>query len=152
MDGQIEMVEIKLESQERTPQILVVEDNSFNIIAIEAVLDEFGLTDTELAMNGQLAVDKVSSIMGTGMYQLILMDCNMPVMDGFQATQAIREIVDTHNLSHIQQVEQPFIVALTAYSTAGFKDKCLAAGMNKFLTKPINVVKLKKVLTRLQLL
>ena len=87
--------------------------------------------------------------MGTGLYRLILMDCNMPVMDGFQATKAIRQNVDTFNQSHIQQVDQPYIVALTAYNTSGFKDKCLAAGMNKFLTKPINVVKLKKLLTRL---
>ena len=79
----IEDIDIETDSSSPPSPILIVEDNSFNVIAIQAVLDEFGLTDTELAMNGQLAVDKVTSIMRTGMYQLILMDCNMPVMDGY---------------------------------------------------------------------
>jgi len=99
----------------------------------------------DTALNGKIAIEKVrqreeerlkdkpcSCGKETGNYTLILMDCNMPVMDGFQATQAIREMFKTN------QKIQPCIVALTAYNTKKFEEKCFEAGMDRFLTKPLD--------------
>ncbi len=64
---EIEMIEINLSCNcdaHNCPQILIVEDNSFNIIAIQAVLEELGIQETEIAMNGQIAVDKVAALIG----------------------------------------------------------------------------------------
>jgi CheY-like chemotaxis protein len=100
------------------------------------------------------------------MYKLILMDCNMPIMDGFEATRAIRTMIEAYNetknitmidrLNHRSIGEnaflmQPMIVALTAYNTDKFKDKSLSIGMDDFLTKPINTDKLKELLIRVGL-
>lgn len=68
------------------------------------------------------------------------MDCNMPVMDGFQATKAIRSYLRKQN------AQQPYIVALTAYNTEWFKRKCYESEMDYFLSKPLEVPKLHKIL------
>ena len=61
------------------------------------------------------------------------MDCNMPVMDGFTATQEIKKLLENEIETHLS------IIALTAYSTDSFKTKCISSGMDGFLSKPINV-------------
>jgi CheY-like chemotaxis protein len=66
-------------------------------------------------------------------YKLILMDCNMPVLDGFEATKEIRQMVSDGKLK-----TAPSILALTAYATEGFKKKCLISGMEDVITKPIS--------------
>ena len=78
----------------------------------------------------------------------------MPVMDGYQATKEIRDLIDTYNHenNNDESIEQPCIVALTAYNTDVFRVKCFEAGMNEFLTKPINVEELKVILSRLNLI
>jgi CheY-like chemotaxis protein len=68
------------------------------------------------------------------------MDCNMPVMDGFKATQAIRNYLSSSN------TRQPLIAALTAYTTESFEEMSQQAGMDRFLTKPLNVDKLREVM------
>ena len=100
-------------------------------------------------MNGAIAVNKVASKMEEehqcgckrSMYKLILMDCNMPIMDGFTASLTIREMIFKHNYQRrlLDQLDQPYIVALTAYNTDSFKEKCFNSGMIKFLTKPMEV-------------
>ena len=72
-------------------------------------------------------------------YKIIFMDCNMPIMDGFEATEAIRKIKD------IEQSELK-IVALTANTNEGFKVQCHQSGMDHFLTKPVSVLTLRQVL------
>ena len=75
------------------------------------------------ALNGQEAID----LLKENKFDVVLMDLNMPVMDGFQATRAIRSMVDSHNQRascDVENLEQPFIVALTAYSALAFKEKC----------------------------
>ena len=145
----------KCQCMERS-QILIVDDNSFNIMAVELVLEEFGLGQPDIAMNGQQALEKVQDRLvhvlespctcGKGlhrnMYQLILMDCNMPVMDGFEATTAILQEVKAHGMEN----QDPYIVALTAYNTTSFEGKCDSVGMKKFLTKPLDSNKLKVIL------
>jgi len=68
------------------------------------------------------------------------MDCNMPVMDGFKATKAIRNYLSSSN------TRQPLIAALTAYTTESFEEMSQQAGMDRFLTKPLNVDKLREVM------
>jgi CheY-like chemotaxis protein len=66
-------------------------------------------------------------------YRLILMDCNMPILDGFEATKKIRQMERDGRLK-----ESPCIIALTAYATESFKKKCLNSGMEDVITKPIS--------------
>jgi polar amino acid transport system substrate-binding protein len=104
-------------------KILLVEDNELNQeLAIE-LLKESGI-DVDLAENGAIAVERVAS----NIYDGILMDLQMPIMDGFSATKVIR---NTH--------PQLPIIAMTANAMVSDKEKVLAAGMNDHITKPINV-------------
>ena len=77
------------------------------------------------------------------------MDCNMPVMDGLQATAEIRKAEDKYYQEHSDRM---FIAALTAYSTDSFKIKCAAAGMDCFLTKPVDIEELRKYINERVLL
>ncbi len=101
--------------------ILLVEDHDLNQMLAIAILEELGMKAT-LAENGQEAVDKMKE----GAYDLVLMDMQMPIMDGLEATKIIRE--DLKDITPI--------VALTANATQQHKEKCLAAGMNDYIAKP----------------
>jgi CheY-like chemotaxis protein len=115
-------------------EILLVEDNEINQqIAIE-LLEMAGLVVT-VASNGKIAVETVEH----KVFDAILMDIQMPVMDGYTATKEIRK--DDKNAS------LP-IIAMTANAMSGDKDKCLAAGMNEHLPKPINPQDVYKVLSQ----
>jgi hypothetical protein len=104
-------------------RILLVEDNSDNRRLAARVLEAAGaLVDN--AENGEIAVAMAKDTL----YDLILMDLMMPLMDGFQATARIRE-------NEVAPNRVP-IVALTAHATEGFRDRCLAAGMDDYLSKP----------------
>jgi CheY-like chemotaxis protein len=74
------------------------------------------------------------------------MDCNMPVMDGFKATSAIRTYLSSCVPNGYTNPRQPLIAALTAYTTESFEELSQQAGMDRFLTKPLNVEKLKEVM------
>lgn len=102
---------------------LVAEDNSVNQIITQTLLEKLGLT-VEIVENGQLAVKKCSE----HKFDIIFMDCQMPVMDGYQATQAIRA-------AHTNK-ETP-IIAITANAMPEHKQMCFDAGMNERITKPI---------------
>jgi len=102
---------------------LLVEDNEFNQQVATELLADMGLT-VDVAENGQVAVDKVKA----GHYDIVLMDMQMPVMDGVTATTAIRKL---------GYASLP-IVAMTANAMQADRDKCIAAGMNDHLAKPIN--------------
>ena len=99
---------------------------------IKRLLENYGAT-IELAENGVEALkafeDRLSS--GEALYDVILMDCEMPEMDGYECTKKIREKETKNNIEPIN------IVALTAHAMAENRDKCLACGMNAVLTKPI---------------
>ncbi len=105
-------------------RILLVEDNFVNQKVIVRQLEKLGYR-ADIAGNGQEAYEAVSTIP----YDLVLMDCNMPVMDGYDATKKIRE---TEGIKDIP------IIALTANAMKEDEEKCLAAGMNDYLTKPVN--------------
>ncbi|MGC9385682.1 MAG: PAS domain S-box protein [Hydrogenovibrio sp.] len=116
-------------------RILLVEDNLVNQKLALALLAKMGY-QAELASNGQEALDKVVA----GGYDLILMDCQMPVKDGYQATRDIRAHEQTLG-RHVP------IVAMTANAMKGDDEKCFAAGMDDYMSKPINPALLAEKVT-----
>lgn len=115
----------------KNARILLVDDNALNRQLIRAQLKKCHLQNLEFAESGKHAIDLV----GKQPFDLILMDYNMPEMDGAIATQKIREIIqDRVGLK---------IVAMTASSLESDKDKCLQAGMDDFITKPIETEALR---------
>ncbi|MCU8010074.1 response regulator [Shewanella sp. SM87] len=106
-------------------RILLVEDNEMNLEVASEFLEQVGII-LSIATNGQIALDKLSQ----QHFDLVLMDCQMPVMDGYQATQAIRKRPALANLP---------VVAMTANAMAGDRDMCIRAGMNDHIAKPIEV-------------
>ncbi|TDR15200.1 response regulator [Marinomonas communis] len=115
-------------------QILVVEDNPINMMIVSSLLEKLGVV-VHSATNGREAIDAVD----LKKFDLILMDVQMPLMDGFEATRKIRESVDNQSLP---------IIALTAHAMVGDYDKSIAAGMNDHITKPIDPAELKEVLIK----
>ncbi|OPX55309.1 Signal transduction histidine kinase [Oceanospirillum multiglobuliferum] len=107
-------------------RILLAEDVHVNQLVVEGMLKQIGLT-ADWAKNGSEAVDKVKS----GYYDLILMDIQMPIMDGYEASQEIRKFQAEHHLPNTP------IIALTAHAMKGDMERCIDAGMNDYLTKPI---------------
>ena len=116
-------------------RILLVEDNKVNRAVAQGLLRKFGFQADE-AVNGREAVERLRAIG----YDLVLMDCSMPIMDGFQATQVIRE--EEGSQRHVP------IVAMTAHAMSGDREKCLEAGMDDYLSKPVRPQELQEVLDR----
>ncbi len=110
-------------------RILLAEDNRVNQMLARKLLERAGHLP-EVVDNGRLAVEAASK----GGFAMVLMDCLMPEMDGFEATRAIRKLPKPHN-------EIP-IIAMTANAMQGDRERCLEAGMNDYLTKPIDALKL----------
>jgi CheY-like chemotaxis protein len=120
--------------------LLLAEDNLVNQRVASLQIAKLGYT-LDIVDNGQLAVQAVArSLSGTGpVYAAVLMDCQMPVMDGFEATLAIRKT----------QADGPNrlpIIAMTANAIQGDRERCLAAGMDDYLSKPIQPEQLRRVL------
>lgn len=105
--------------------ILVVEDNAINQEVAIGMLEKIGL-NTEVAGNGQEGFEAVAN----RHFDLVLMDCQMPVLDGYEATKAIRQRETANNEARIP------IIALTANAMIGDSEKCLAAGMDDYMSKP----------------
>ena len=119
-------------------RILLTEDNPVNREVALAMLEIFGC-HVDLAENGQQALEAVSK----QHYDLVLMDCQMPVMDGFSATAAIRQ----REASAGRGLHLP-IIALTANAMDGDRERCLAAGMDDYLSKPFSQQHLLAMLQR----
>ena len=120
------------------PLILVVEDNAVNREVAVGMLENLGYR-AETAANGMLALEAVSE----GSYAAVLMDCQMPVMDGLSATTEIRRREAKSGAARVP------IIALTANAMEGNRERCLAAGMDDFLTKPFTQLMLAQLLGRL---
>jgi signal transduction histidine kinase/ActR/RegA family two-component response regulator len=124
-------------SARRRPQrILLVEDNVVNQRLALRQLEILGF-EAMAVDNGRAAVDALEN----QHYDLIFMDCHMPVMDGFAATAAIRE-------RERRSRDRVPIVAMTANARAGDRDDCLAAGMDDYLCKPVTLAELERVIER----
>ncbi len=120
-------------------RILLAEDNLVNQRLTRVILENLGY-EVEVANNGKLAVEKFQ----TSFFDLILMDIQMPVMDGLEATRKIREIEALQ-----QNKSKVLIVALTANSRLQDKENCKAAGMDDFINKPFNMTKFPLMLQNL---
>ena len=120
-----------------TGRILLAEDNELNQEIAQAILEEAGF-QLEIADNGQIALEMVRASQ-PGYYQVVLMDVQMPVMNGYDATRAIRKLENPH-LSSIP------ILAMTANAFEEDKREALRAGMNGHIAKPIDVGELMKAL------
>jgi signal transduction histidine kinase/ActR/RegA family two-component response regulator len=117
-------------------RMLLVEDNELNALLASRLMSELGF-EVVTAANGAIAVDTAER----QEFNVILMDCQMPVMDGYDATRAIRRI------EAATQRRTP-VIAITAYALKGDREKCLAAGMDDFLAKPYTLGELRPKLRR----
>lgn len=108
-------------------KILLVEDDVLNIKLIEHLFSEYGM-NADIALNGKLAIE----LLEEQEYDLILMDIEMPDMNGHETTRYIREVLESN---------VP-IIALTAHALPGEREKCLKMGMNEYISKPIDASKL----------
>jgi len=118
--------------------ILVAEDNTTNQLVIKAMLKRLGY-QFEIAGNGQEAIEILSAADSAKPFDLVLMDCQMPVLDGFATTKSLRDS---------DQFQQLPVIALTAGATSQEQKMCYEAGMNDFLSKPITIEALEKVLLK----
>ena len=118
-------------------RVLVVEDQPVNSMLAVAMLEAFGC-QADVASDGRAGVEAVLA----SRYDLVLMDCHMPEMDGFEATQAIRNHEATLGVTRVP------IAALTANAVAGDHERCLAAGMDDYLSKPFTRAQLAQLLLR----
>jgi signal transduction histidine kinase/CheY-like chemotaxis protein len=115
-------------------RILLVEDNKVNQLVAKGSLKKIGFKHIDIADNGKIAVKACL----TNQYDMILMDCQMPVMDGFSATRKIRLLANAN--------ANTCIVAITANNMQGDKEKCIQAGMDDFIAKPFVLDALNHVL------
>jgi len=122
-------------SPHRTIRILLAEDNVVNQRLALRILEKFGYNVT-VAENGVKAVQHFTH----ETFYLILMDVQMPEMGGFEATACIREIEENHKNKRTP------IVAMTAHAIQGYREKCLEGGMDGYISKPIQIATLRKVL------
>ncbi|MCO5388064.1 MAG: response regulator [Desulfosporosinus sp.] len=115
--------------------VLLVEDTLANQKLATVMLRQLGY-NTDLAENGQKAV----AMCNIKNYDIILMDCQMPLMDGYEASSIIKKSKGLHR--------DTVIIAMTAHAMEGDRDKCINAGMDDYFSKPINMNKLDKILKK----
>ena len=123
-------------SASRALHLLLVEDNQVNQVVASGMLKKLGHTVT-LAENGRQALDALRQ--SEGAFDIVLMDCQMPVMDGYEATRNIRANPEWQDLP---------VIAVTANVMQGDRDDCLESGMNDYITKPYNRADLKSIIDR----
>jgi len=120
-------------------RVLLVEDNDVNVLVARSLMRKMGLEVT-VAENGRRALDCLDQACAEGLappFDLVLMDLQMPVMDGYEATRLIRAD---------GRFDQLTIVAMTAHAFTEARERCLAGGMNGHLPKPIDVRELGRTL------
>jgi len=138
--------EVDLNKPDKTvfkARILVAEDNPLNQMVARAFLESFGC-EVVIASNGKEAVERIEE----ARYDLVLMDCQMPEMDGYEAARVIRDAeISSAGAGESSSVRIP-IIALTAFAMKDDREQCLSAGMDDYLSKPYSVTQLKTILTR----
>ncbi|MBC7660485.1 MAG: response regulator [Chitinophagaceae bacterium] len=125
---------IPVPKHHRRLRVLIAEDNATNQIIAIKMVEKMGHTAVAVG-NGQEAVDALRS----AHYDLLFMDCHMPELDGYEATQCIRSN-SYHGYSKIP------IIAMTANALQGDRDRCISAGMNNYISKPIKFQDLSNII------
>ncbi|MBK4730294.1 PAS domain S-box protein [Oxynema sp. CENA135] len=132
-------------------KVLLVEDTPINQKVVRGQLELLGIA-VEVACNGREALDRLAR----ERYDLVLMDCQMPVLDGYDATRQLRDREASAFAKGLQRSQEnreacegrTTVVGLTAYAMKGDREKCLAAGMDDYLSKPVTVEELEGMLRR----
>ncbi|MDR1165112.1 MAG: response regulator [Deltaproteobacteria bacterium] len=130
---------VALDKELEGRRVLLVEDNDVNVLVAKSLMRKMGLSVT-VAENGQVAINILRESYAKRPpepFDLVLMDLQMPVMDGYEATRRVRAMPECQGLA---------IVAMTAHAFAEERDKCFATGMNGHLSKPIDVAILTQTL------
>ena len=145
-------INIEDDNHQEIDRCLIVDDEPFNIDALKITLqcataerENFNFKNrVDSASNGLKAVEMVKKKYKEGFnYKLILMDCNMPKMDGYQATQRIRDFITELG------VEQPLIVAISGHVEEQYIKRALDAGMNTVIAKPAKLDDIKNAISNL---
>ncbi|MEC8103976.1 MAG: response regulator, partial [Pseudomonadota bacterium] len=123
----------------RNKRVLLVEDNRVNQLVAEEMLTALGI-QVSVAEHGEEAIKLITE--SSAPFDMILMDCQMPILDGYQATRAIR-----HGRAGEEHQSTP-VIAMTAHAMTGDKERCLASGMNDYLAKPVDPSALHTMLER----
>lgn len=120
-----------------TPRVLLVEDDPTNRLVALSMLRHIGI-EADAVVNGQLGVQAVTSTS----YDVVLMDIQMPVMDGIEALRAIRALLPPE--------QRPRIVAVTAHAVSGTRERMLATGFDDFYNKPLSIAMLREAISPTQ--
>jgi len=123
--------------------VLVVEDNEVNQKVTAAMLQHFGITP-DIAENGQVAIDLAAQ----RQYDLILMDCQMPVKNGFETTTFIRSQNTAHESGEFKTSSEVIIIAMTANASPADVEVCMECGMNDFIAKPVELEIITEILNK----
>ena len=123
--------------KQRSYQVLVVDDNEINRFVAQGLLEKYPI-QVHNAKNGADAISLIQSLSEDEEIDLILMDCQMPVMNGFETTELIRQGAIGDKLKHVP------IVAMTAGAMSGDRDSCLESGMDDFIAKPLEPASFEK--------
>lgn len=131
------------------PQIIITDDDAFNVISLRGIFNKMGYRTLEF-FNGlnlveglkKLWLDECRQCMGCKGLKLIFLDCNMPVMDGYEAVQQLKLCMEREELPKIP------VVACTAYTHQSEKLKCMEAGFDDFISKPLQLDKLREVVKK----
>ncbi len=137
----------KLTENDSPKDILVVDDDPINILGLRLLLSKLKLS-IDVAYNGQQAVEKVQNKFKTAKttansrYKLIFMDCQMPVMDGYEASRILTSLMKN------AEIPETAIVGCTAFTAKNKLDECIASGMSGVITKPVVIDKLKGIIKK----
>lgn len=131
------IIYLDMQANAKTQPILLVEDYEPNVLVATMIFKNFGYR-YEVAHNGQEAIERFSP----GKYSIVLMDVEMPVMDGYETTRHIRGFEKAKNSVPAA------IIAMTAHAMKGDREKCIAAGMDDYIAKPFNPHQLQAILVK----
>ncbi|NET36147.1 MAG: response regulator [Cyanothece sp. SIO1E1] len=123
-------------------KLLLVEDEPGNQVVLIKLLERLSYR-VDTAIDGQEALDKLFS----APYDIVLMDCQMPVMDGYEATQKLRQW-EAAQRERQADLTPKIVIGITAHAMAGDREKCLAAGMDDYLSKPVWLEDLQQLLNQ----
>ncbi|MFX3648153.1 MAG: response regulator [Paenibacillus sp.] len=134
-NGEEKSTDVKNEN--KYPTVLIVDDHPINQKLMAIMLGKLGLL-SDIAEDGQSALDMVNG----SRYDYVFMDLQMPVMDGLECTRRIRE--------SLSQSDQPIIIAMTANVMEGIQQRCIAAGMDDYISKPVKMGNVKQKIAQFQ--